>query len=205
MAKVMNGLVIGRVGHLVYYVRDGQQCVRTLAPKQKKPQSPAQLLQQAKFTAMQQWLTPLKDYFRAFPVKGLSKAAFSSSIRQACTAEGSKVGIDASKMVLTQGPLCAMEGGAFTLEGRTLHLSWNDNTRLIMSDATDRLVWLLYNPDTMTYLSDLGAQRMPHRFERHCSIELPATAKGSYHLYATFCNIHGNAISDSVYLGEVKL
>ena len=179
--------------------------MHTLAPKQKKPQSPAQLLQQAKFTAIQQWLTPLKDYFRAFPVKDLSKAAFSSSIRQACTAEGGKVGIDASKMVLTQGPLCAMEGGVFTLEGRTLHLSWNDNTRLIMSDATDRLVWLLYNPDTMTYLSDLGAQRMPHRFERHCSIELPATAKGSYHLYATFCNIHGSAISDSTYLGEVML
>lgn len=55
--------------------------------------------------------------FPRLPVKDLSKAAFSSSIRQACTAEGGKVGIDASKMVLTQGPLCAMEGGAFTLEG----------------------------------------------------------------------------------------
>lgn len=205
MAKVKNGLVIGRVGHLVYYVRDGQQCVRTIAQKQIKTQSPAQLLQQAKFTAIHQWLTPLKGFFHGFKIPGMARAAFSNGIKKACVVEGGNVSIDASKMMFTHGSLQGMKNGTASIEDRRLCLTWSDNTCLVMSNANDRMIFLLYNPETMVYFSNIGTQKMPHRFQRNYTIDLPVTAKGCFHLYATFCNTYRTVYSDSTYLGEVEL
>ena len=57
----------------------------------------------------------------------------------------------------------------------------------------------------MCLISNIDHCRVPHRFERRCTIALPPEAKGTYHVYAMFFNAYRTECSDSTYLGEVEL
>ena len=205
MAKVINGHLEGRVGNLIYYLNDGKQCVRTIPSKVKNPQSAAQTLQRQKFAAVQQWLSPLRNYLRSYRKPKLFHQIAGINIKRAVVAEEGKVNVDPRKAVLTIGNLAPIVGASLKVEGDSLKLCWSDNSDLIMSNSIDRLVYLIYNPQTMRYFSNIDDCHVPHRFEKSCTISLPPDAKGTYHVYASFFNVHRTECSNSTYLGEVKL
>lgn len=205
MAKVINGHLEGRVGNLVYYLNDGKQCVRTLPSKMKNPQSPAQVLQRQKFAAVQQWLSPLRDFLRSYRKPNIFHQIAGINIKCAAVAKEGNVNVDPAKAVLSTGNLAPMVGASLKQESGSIRLGWNDNSDLIMSNSTDRLVYLIYNPQAMCFISNIDHCHVPHRFERHCTIALPPEAKGTYHVYAMFFNAYRTECSDSTYLGEVEL
>lgn len=205
MAKVINGHLEGRVGNLIYYLNDGKQCVRTAPSKVKNPKSAAQTLQRQKFAAAQQWLSPLRNYLRSYRKPNLFHQIAGINIRCAVTTEEGEVNVDPRKAVLAIGNLAPIVGASLKVEDDSLKLCWSDNSDLIMSNSIDRLVYLIYNPQTMRYFSNIDDCHVPHRFEKSCNITLPPDAKGTFHVYATFFNVYRTECSNSTYLGEVTL
>ena len=205
MAKIINGHLEGRVGNLVYYLNDGKQCVRTIPSKVKNPQSATQMRQRQKFAAVQQWLSPLRNYLRSYRKPNTYRQIAGINIKCATTAGEGHATVDPAKVVLAIGNLSPIVGASLKAEDGKLRLCWSDNSDLVMSNSIDRLVYLIYNPQTMHYFSNIDDSHVPHRFERNCTISLPPDVKGTYHVYASFFNVYRTECSDSTYLGEVEL
>lgn len=63
MVKRINPTTLqGRMGNLIFYLRDGSQMVRTVPQHVKNPRTPAQQRQRLKLTLTARWLSPIKDF-----------------------------------------------------------------------------------------------------------------------------------------------
>lgn len=210
MARKTNASILeGRIGNVVFYQSYGKQCVRTLAQNIKNPRTPAQQLQRAKFSAVTQWLQPLRDVIRIGYVDGDNGHHFCRAVKELLTnaivIDGNAPHISPSLALIAQGTLTPMMGGAAAKEGEALSITWEPGAKTTRSHSDDRLVWVLYDEASRNVISNVTLSPKPMRRKGICSIDLTDASSGTYHLYAFFINAKGTMASDSSYLGEVEI
>ena len=203
--KIENPLFRGRVGNLVYYVRNGEQMVRALPQTVKNPQTPKQQANRARLKASCLWLSPIKNVLRMGFPKVKSGSAYShahSLLLRNAIVDGA---VDASKAQVAEGTVVPMAGGSLQAEGRQVSLRWTDNTAGPHATVNDLLVYLFYNPQTKMVVSNYQHPKPPRRNQCACTVTLPHEAEGTFHVYAFFHNHNRSDASSSVYLGEVRV
>src|SRR5271154_635876 len=141
----INGPVIGKVGPVVGYVWKKKAVIRSLANKSKKPLSPLQLQQRAKFRLMNYFLNPLKDLLNVTyghlveNMTGFNKA-FSYNVKNVITGNNPDLKIDYSRVLLGRGDLTNVSIPVVTpsSEGQLI-FNWTDNSGTGSAKSTDQV------------------------------------------------------------------
>lgn len=203
MAIMKGGLLSGRVGNQLYYVRNGKQLVRSVFKKSKskgKPSTEAQLKQLTKIDMVMKFLVPLKSivYYTCRPrnnsMTGMNRAV-QQVFREAFYEHENGLYINPAKVKVSMGGPSGVAIENVQMEGGTLRLQWMNG---LWSPYQQAFV-LVYNiGEELVQLSDGNLLR-----DQHLEMQLQdEIRKGTLHLYFYLSDRLGKSFSESSYLGE---
>ncbi len=143
MATINNGLISGKAGNRVYFVRGGKQYMRELSAETAgKPRSAAQLRQQKGFAAAVRFLSPMGWVINGFFAPSRNSSALHKAVgynvRHALIErEDGTFDVDAARVKLNpDGKLLNWPEFSFRLKKKNwLYLEWLTETPSGMSNA----------------------------------------------------------------------
>src|ERR1700681_1213279 len=149
----INGPFSGKVGVVVGYLYKGIPVMRGL-PNRKKPSTPNELNQQARFRLMNKFLTPLNDLLNitfahlAVGMTGRNKA-FSYNLKNAVKGVRPDLAIDYDMVLLSRGDLPAAESPIVNSPSSgLLEFSWADNSGKGKASGKDKVFVAVYHNET---------------------------------------------------------
>lgn len=208
MAKIPNGFsgfITGKVGNLVYYVRDGKNLVRKIG-KNDNPPTEAQLLVRLKMKVIVQFLKPLLAFINAgfmVKAKGTDKSPYNFAVKYN---KGCLMGvypdivIDYSKVILSEGSLMGAEGVEVDWTEEGLRFTW-DTGPYTWPDQNDQVMLLAYFPleKKAIYLLAGAKRRVGMQV-----LTIPEDLRGqNAETYVSFVSEDRKCIAKSKYLGLV--
>jgi hypothetical protein len=175
--------------------------------KKKGSASAKQLVQQARFTMVMNFLQPLTDLLNltfdptARSMSGFNKA-FSSTISNAIVGTYPDFAIDYSKVLLSKGGLSGVGTASCTsAEAGKLVFAWTDNTKV--ADRGIDLVFLAaYYAETKHWVYHLGAAQ---RNAGTATLDVSGLSGKSMQTWLGFITTDGSRASDSFYSGAVTV
>lgn len=201
MAVMKGGLLYGRVGTQLYYVRNGKQLVRSVSQRKGKTVSSKLSIQQTNLAMVTQFLSPLKEIVRQTCVpyhnkmSGMNRAV-SQVFGEALIIKNESYIIDPSKVKVSRGSLTMPLIIDFKLEDRNVFISWTVNSY----NNYLKVYLIAYNvKERVIQLSNGGEIYHGGQLSMMLNEEI---VSGTFHLYAYLSNRMGTSFSDSVYLGE---
>lgn len=209
MGKIKDGILgafSGKVGTVVGVQSSRGNYMRSL-PRKRTVFTEKELLNQAKFKLIQDYLKPVQElltvgYKGYFTKTGGYRAAIAYTRKHALVADDAGFYIDPALFRISGGDLeQALNPIVNYTEQRVLQFSW-DATQNI--GLTDQLLALVYDPVTREGISVVydGALRKSENF----SLQLPLDfTKREVDVYIGFMAADRSRQSDSQYLGRVKL
>jgi hypothetical protein len=204
----INGPVIGKVGPVVGYVWKKKSVIRSLATKSKKPLSPLQLQQRAKFRLMNYFLNPLKDLLNVTyghlveNMTGFNKA-FSYNVKNAITGNDPTLKIDYQRVLLGRGDLTNVSMPVvIIISERNLEFAWTDNSGTGSAKATDQVFVAVYCEEQNNWIYGLN---LAARNAENCKIDITRMIGKEVQAYIGFIADDGKDVTDSLYTGVVKL
>ena len=212
MARVIggvNGTVSGKVGNVIYYSSNGGDYIRSLPKKRRNlPPTPKQILQRARFAAVQQWLKPIIPLIRAgfreyAPRQTAHNSAMSYNLQHALIMDGDGFEVNPEAFAFSIGLLPGVEQASMVQEGDQVHFHWQVNDEIPTENIFDRTLLLLYRPG-----SELSKFHI-YGNERHQltdSLCIKDFKSGEIcHGYLAFISTEGQQVSNSVYLGMLEV
>ena len=202
MATFKNGQLIGKVGNLVAYRRNGKIFMKK-SPERKSPPTEGELKNRFLLELVQSWLNPIQEYlkfgFRNYhPRYDGINAATSLLYKQGLHKDGYNSSIDPALVRVSWGSVGLPETMEVSAEGRNLHFSWSTETGE-SKDPRDGALLLAYNVAASASRYELCST---HRSTGGQLLSLTSMPTGTYHLYLAFVDILGKGQSDSKYLGS---
>lgn len=204
MATMKNGLLRGRVGLQVFYVRGGVQCVRALPKKKRREKSEATLNHLAKMKVLSAFLAPLKAIIRhTCKPAGAKMTGMNRAIQQAYN---DAIRIEQDDPVVDPALVKVSRGGGIGL------LSW----QVEVTNSTVRVQWeaSLFNPYHQIFLVAYNIEAQQVQLSKGDAmmrdgilvVPLEEEILGSIvHLYAYASDRLGKTFSDSQYLGSYQV
>src|SRR5450432_1043883 len=205
----INGPFSGKVGAVVGYLYKGIPVMRSL-PDRKKPSTPNELNQQARFRLMNHFLTNLNDILNitfahlAIGMTGRNKA-FSYNLKNAIKGVRPDLTIDYGMVLLSRGDLPGAESPTvISPSSGLLEFSWTDNSGKGKASGKDKVFVAIYDTGTRHWIAEMD---IATRADGNCKLQLK---KGTYsekamHTYLGFMAANGKDAADSVYLGTVEV
>ncbi|MGE5446772.1 MAG: DUF6266 family protein, partial [Bacteroidales bacterium] len=156
MAIIKNGLISGKLGNKVYYVKDGKSYVRIYV-KSKDSNTYKQQLQRAKFGTTTKFLknfrSPIKIGFQGSKYIDHEFAEamqyhFNNALIEIPQSEGvcPKFEIDINKVILSRGNIVKPEILNCSREGHQIKLTWDNQLGEITNRYHDVIVMVAYMP-----------------------------------------------------------
>jgi hypothetical protein len=213
MATIKNGLLSGKLGNKVYYIRNGKSYVRIYV-RGTPSNTYQQLLQRAKFGTTTRFLAK----FRPVIKKGFQGSDFighefteamqyhlTNALNQIPQPEGKipRFEIDINKVLLSRGTIVKPEVLNCSREGRQITLTWNNNLGEITNRYHDVIVMVAYAEG----LKPVANFNVGTRQEGAGIMTLPPEFLKPVHLWVFYHNAQRSNepskeyVSDSVYLG----
>jgi Family of unknown function (DUF6266) len=204
----INGPVIGKVGPVVGYVWKKKQVIRSLANKSKKPLSPLQLQQRAKFRLMNYFLNSLKDLLNVTyghlveNMTGFNKA-FSYNVKNAVKGNHPDLKVDYTRVLLGRGDLTNVSMPVVNVSSLgTLEFSWTDNSETGSAKATDQVFVAVYGEEQNNWIYGLN---LATRKLGSCVIDITRMKGKEVQTYIGFINEQGTDVTDTLYAGSIQL
>lgn len=207
MARVdKNGIISGKMNGLIYYNRNGKQCVKGMCANPTDPQTPAQLTQRNKQTLAAAFLRCTRFLIKI----GYQKTDKSSHAHEFIshlvkeTMRGTYPGqyIDYSLCRISRGKIPPPAEITVEKQGNTLILAWKSDLRHAESLKSDHLVILLMNRNGESLIN----YKLATRQDESAILELPDGFRDTEHAWAFYHNPDKfpfesrEKVSDSVYL-----
>ncbi|WP_053990590.1 DUF6266 family protein [Mangrovimonas sp. TPBH4] len=209
LPKGIMGGVSGKLGPLLGTSCKGINVLRNIPANTNHHPTPTQQLQLQKFKTVSAFLSPLKQLLtETFDATGLQKTGYNTAmsyhLREALLQQGNNFSINYSKALVSMGSLRGLEDATLQLSfSSQLQLQWTDNSHKAMAHPTDKLIIVLYNPQTHNYLWQLT--ETPRNGLRY-SVSLPTTKEEmQWHVWAAFMSSQTQTASLSDYFGVVKV
>jgi|GEM_PF-1783742 len=203
---MINGLLRGRIGNQVYFVRNGKQYVRSAVKANKKRQPQVnQLLQQTALKLAGKFLKPLLPVVRfSFAAKqdltGMNMA-MRYALKHAVVKSAEGVALDPSKVLVSSGCVLPIASPRVSIAADTVTLEWESKIPF-MPAKNDKVYLLAYNEgQQMIQLSSGEAMREAKALAMKLNDELQ---NGSFHLYAFASDRLHAHYSNSQYLGKYQ-
>jgi hypothetical protein len=204
----INGPVIGKVGPVVGYVWKKKVVVRSLANRSKKPLSPLQLQQRAKFRLMNHFLNSLKDLLNVSyghlveNMTGFNKA-FSYNVKNVITGKDPDLKIDYSRVLLGRGDLTNVSMLVITPSSEgNLAFNWTDNSGTGSAKETDLVFVAAYCEEQNDWIYGLN---LATRNTGRCMIDTSRMKDQLVQTYIGFIAEDGKDVTDTLYAGSVQL
>ncbi len=215
MAKVVNGLLVGRVGNLVYYILNGKQCVRSY----KKPRDPKTSRQVAHRLKIKVCTKFLKSFWNVIKIGYASNdiaiknfnEAFNYHLVNAMEEFALPENNETSYRVIPENVKLASglinEPVIYSCErnGLQIELAWKSELGPIPNRHTDQVVVTAYIPEQKAYTVFHAGIRK----EGGGKIVMPGNFNQPVHVWVFYWNPEKKAksvkerVSDSVYLGLI--
>lgn len=199
----------GTIGGRVYYHRNGISYCRSKPVSRKNPQTPGQLAQRAKFNVILQFVKPCKEFVRIgfqTKAKNMSEFNYATSFiyKNALTGEYPDVSIDYSKVLLSMGNLDGPFEPMIALTSvYEIEFSWRIAPAQYNYFLNDRVMVLIYNPAKQEAITITQGNI---RDKLHQRVKLPASFAGDEVIcYMAFQDNNGKRVSDSQYIGSLKI
>ena len=207
MAKVINGNIIGNVGNLNYYMKNGVNMVRKRRAKNNKPSTGGQLVNQEKFKMANRFLNPLVEFVKTgYADVSRSKLTSPQNLVISEITKGAIFGVmpdlylDFEKIKVCNGVLRAPWNAKVRLLDGELQFTW-DVLNYGWPVASERVMLLAYAPECDEAIYNLaGAQHQDGKDV----LKLDLSWKGlKIETYMAFRAENGLQVSDSVYTGSI--
>ncbi|SFC19026.1 hypothetical protein SAMN05421747_1065 [Parapedobacter composti] len=214
--KGINGAFSGTIGSTVGASWRHIHYMRSLPKPSKKPASPQQLAQRARFALAVSFLQPMKWLVNlGFNDRQRGRStgynrALQLFITQAITGDYPDYGIDFSKVTVSQGNMDKLVGLSVASDApNTLSLAWTDLSEGAVDPGEvkgsyddDRVYVLLYNRTEQLFTTNRSALRGSEGLQ----LELPPVFAGhEFHAWAFVRHRDGMRQSTSQYAGTVVL
>ena len=207
MARFSNGIfgpISGSLGGLVYSIRNGNNYVNVKRVRVSNAQTPAQVNHTAKFTAAVQFVNILKDVlnigFKPYALKkkkGAVNMAMSYTMKNSLT--GSEINYPNVRISIGNHRE-ASDPAVSIVSPLEIEFSWKDARDQRFNDSVFVAV---YNPEKQEAATVV---RGNFRSAEKQSIILPPTFAGDeVHCYLAFQNERGTEVSESQYLGSLRV
>ena len=203
-SSILNGLS-GKIGDLVFFIRNGKTFVKLLQ-KKRKIDSQKQQTHQEKFRMLLQFLNPLRPFIHQVnkePVPGTTSfnRIFSQNLRTAIFGDYPDIAIDYSKLILSRGNLPnGIQVSCGSSCRGSLAITWRNNYG--KAKAQDHAFAACYCEELNIWLS---GTELALRKSRTCFFNMDAFQGRSVHVYFGFSSTIRALSSDSLYLGKVEV
>ncbi len=209
MGKIMNqdkGALSGAVGNLVFATWRGQPYVRTRPTRNYKKQSSKQKVQTSRFTLAVGLVRRILPYVRVgYRTETITGTAYNAAVSYTCkhgiTENADGMALDYPNVRVSLGSLTPAQDAAVRLEDNVAVFTWVDNTDAGDALADDLAMPMVLNTDLKqaVYLTDAAT-----RSDGQATLTIPKTwLTAPCVAYLGFAATKSDAVSNSVYLGEV--
>ena len=203
------GSFSGLVGPVVGATFRGKNVMRSRPRKSKRKATSRQMAQRRRFAAVTQFLTPAKDvlsvYFGTpFDAKSRYNLATSYHLQEAVELVGESASIIYSRALFSRGSLLPPQNLEAAMEaGGVLAIEWINNSEEGSAKETDKLLVVVYNPETASYQFFMDAGK---RGDGSAMIILPGYLIGAkVQGWAFMASADDLLKSTSQYLGELTV
>jgi hypothetical protein len=206
--KGVQGPFSGRIGNVVGVTWRGVDFMRSLPNPSKKAPTEKQLNQRFVFALVNSWLKPLRDLiwigYQLFTgTKTPMNGCVSFHLKEAVTGNSpADYAIDFAKAIFSRGELLiSLIKGVVALVDSILNIKWENATASAFCKDEDKATFIVYNPGKQKFVTFTD---VAERAAKEVSLKLPMDFSGdTVHTWMQYVNVAGNAVSTSVYLGEV--
>ena len=211
MARCSNGIfgtISGALGGLVYSSRHGINYVNVKRVRHNKTQTPAQVNHRAKFKAAFQFVNILRDVlnigFKPYALKkkkGAVNMAMSYTMKNSFTGSGDLYTINYPNVRISIGNLSgATDPKVSNISPLDIEFTWKDAREQTFND----LVFVaVYNPVKQEAVTLVGGN---YRTAEKQILTVPSTFAGDVvHCYLAFQNARGTEVSESQYVGSLRV
>ena len=195
----------GTVGTVVGSTFRGKDVMRSRPRKSSKPASATQLAQRVKFATAIQFLTPVKviiDLYYGSPagIKSRFNLAVSHLMKMAISVTDLVATIDYSQVMYAKGTLLSAQNLECTLKPQAkIDFTWIDNSTQAAAKATDQLLVVVVENDTVDYQIFFNAGV---RSAATATVTLPTYLVGlKVNVYGFMVSQDGKINSTSQFLG----
>lgn len=212
MGKLNNGILghfSGKVGPVVGVYNKNTFYMRSLPAKRTKF-TDAELLNQAKFKLVQDFLSPIKEllilgFKNYFTKTGGYRAAIAYTRKHTLISDEQGFYIDPALFKISGGDLAPALNPQVSVENQnTLLFQWDQAEAKSNAHKADQLLVLLYHQASFTAYYQIYGTAFRH--QRTYSIQVPAELRGKdTDIYIGFIAANGLKQSDSQYLGRITL
>ena len=207
MAIFSGGALHGKVGNLVYYMRNGVSCVRSIPKPRNDSPSPAQQAQRARMKLATQFLAPLKpvldDTFKPGNRKKLSGLNWATKqlLQDAIAGEYPDLYVRAERVLMSCGTLPPLRKTALALgEDGLFAFNW-EPTGSPFIDNNVPVYLLVYN---QTHRRVVLSKKAACRGDGELTLQIAQEMlKGTVHCYGFVMDRMRRSASDSVFLGTL--
>ena len=210
MAKLAMGVLggfTGKVGTVVGSFWKGMATIRAYTPNVSQPNSPAQLEQRAKFSAVGRFLKPLTVFlrtgFKSLAVKMTEfNAAMAYNLDNAVTGIYPVFTVDYPKAMVSRGNLAgALNAVAGSTVQGEIEFTWDNNSGIDGSLPEDKVMLVVYNPAKNHAITVLGGNT---RLSGSQAVPVPASFAGDdVKCYIAFQDAKQTVVSNSAFAGSV--
>jgi hypothetical protein len=210
MAKLAMGILggfRGKVGTVVGSFWKGVATIRAYVANVTQPNSPAQLEQRAKFSAVIHFLQPLTAFirvgFKSLAVKMTEiNAAVAYNLENAVTGIYPAFTIDYPNAMVSRGHLAGvLNAAAGTTVPGEIEFTWDNNSGIDGSLPEDKVMLVVYNPTKDHAITVLGGNT---RLSGSQAVPVPASFAGDeVKCYISFQDAKQTVVSDSAFAGSV--
>ena len=209
MRKGLMGGFTGRLGDKVGYIINGIQYVRSAPKKRTGPVSTEQMIQREKFSNMIKFMSPVMPFMNEVHKnksrgKYQSNKLFSANHREAVMGEYPHFMIDYRRFRLTAGTLSGPRKMHLSFDQDSfLNFHWKDNSHdLTGAHPLDRLWLAFYDGDRKCWEIQTNTALREDIF---VSIDVSNHRGNRLQVYAGFISVDKRKVSDSQYLGMIKI
>jgi hypothetical protein len=212
MARVTNGILgafVGKVGTVVGYIVDGRAYMRGVSKNPKK-MTENELVNQAKFKLVQDYMAPLKDLLKAgfkgyyYTPTGGFRSAVSYTRKVALVTDDAGFYIDPALVKISGGDLQQAENPTAVFEAPDfIKITWNEDN--VKGEAgTDQLMVSAYDMEALN--AHVVVFDGAYRRDGSMLVQISPKFKGKQiDVHIGFVNGERTAQSDSQYLGKVEV
>lgn len=212
MARYKNGIngpVSGKIGNVVGASWRGIDYLRTIQETRSRTFSDKQQNQQFLMGMVSKWLKPLKliieiGYQIFVTGKTPMNGCVSYHMKHAVTGNSPlEYVINFAKVIFSRGELLIpLIREMLGLMDAVLHIKWDNASTSIFNNDDDKATIVVYNPAKQAFVS---FENVAQRADKEAVLQLPAAYAGDrVHCWQHFVNANGDAVSTTVYLGEVS-
>lgn len=206
--KGILGAFSGKVGPVVGASWRGKEVMRSLPKKSNRVATVLQQRQRQKFTMVNDFLRGVQPVVKRYyggdsGIKTRSNQAMSYLMREALVFTDPDFEWNYSKVLISRGDLTGIDEATITVAAGQINVMWTDNSDQGEARADDRLVLVVYAPESKAVVYSLAAGA---RTDAAAALAMPSYLAGAeVHVWATFVAADEKLFATSLYLGSITV